>query len=492
MIKSKPFIKKKIKKQIIRGGFEYLSGPVSWYTLEKKQGNILKQIHLFGDYHFSKEGNCESYYRIQCATQKNRDIVECQDISTFIDKSIIYGIENNVDVDIFLEMGYSVDDTERTIDTRNHYVGELGNYYLPFLRKEKPLLFNSKTRIQYHYADIRRTQTDIGLDPLGAIAFNVLGELISENLDINLVKRITRYYIEEIFPAFLFNIQPGLNFSLSIQNVIDKLNKELFRTTIYFKDQREFQYNYILNKTVKKLKDVIKNEQKLSNNIIKIVNQKLQEFYGNPNLRPYFQKILDFIKEKSNILLQRTRIIDQDPNLSTSELFINVYNMYIAFGVLLMDFYAIMKMMITLEESKNNQMLINFCGDNHILNYLDFFSSIFQLKINHPMKQIDPVKRCIYDPKLNKIFPYIQNPEKIYEGKTIFQMMNEYWNQKEKEIIQKMEQGRLRSMDIDGDEFKMEVEKEIYNQLEGLGSKRKMENEIIRKIKEDKIIKKKK
>jgi hypothetical protein len=191
MIKTKEITRKKTEKQIIRGGFQYLSGPVSWYTLEKKQGNIIKQIHLFGDYHFSKSGNCESYYRLECATQRSRDIVECQDISTFIDKSIIYGIENNVDVDIFLEMGYSVDDTERTIDTRNHYAGELGNYYLPFLRKEKPLLFNSQTKIQYHYADIRRTQTDILLDPLGAISFYILGELVDKNLNLDLTKKLT-------------------------------------------------------------------------------------------------------------------------------------------------------------------------------------------------------------------------------------------------------------------------------------------------------------
>jgi hypothetical protein len=243
--------------------------------------------------------------------------------------------------------------------------------------------------------------------------------------------------------------------------------------------------------TVKHLNDVIKKEKSLNNNIIKIVNEKLQQFNQNPNLRPYFQNVLDFIKEKSKILLQETQIIDQDPNLSSNNLFTNASNMYLLFGVLLMDFYAIMKMMITMEESKNNQMVINFCGNTHILNYLDFFRKVFQLKISHPLKLrgdedeniAEQVKRCIYDPRLNKIFPYIQKQEGLYEGKTIFQMMNEYWTQKEKEIVKKMEQGRIRSM---------EVEKEIYNQLEGLGTKRKMENEIIRKIKEDKIIKKKK
>jgi hypothetical protein len=444
--------------------FEYLSGPVSWYTLEKRDNGIVKQLHLFGDEHFSKSKNCQAIQpNRNCSTISNRLPIECQDLDVFIEKSLIHCAENNIDVDLFLELGYSIDEREREFNTKEGYMAEMSNYFLPFFRKNKPVYSTrlpDQSRMEYHYSDVRFDQKDIVLDPFSAI-FIYLRDFNSNAEEPMIIQNLSNFLIEQISTSLSIFYKENTNtLTQKIKNFITAANNEIKTRTPF-----QFRYSQIILELIDLVENVGKNQKKLKHNTIKFINKELIEIEKIPSLSAVNDRLKIFISRKSSDLIAETREnIRMNP--SPANLFFQTSELYLGFGILMMDFYAILKMILILEKNKTrDQMIINYAGHKHTRNYFDFFKEYMNVKVSRSTKLPIGNNRCIHDKRLNQVFPYIANPSQNYLNQSIHDYFINEMQRKTNKIRNLFTKLKEENMDVD-----------VINELDAVvGQKRKKE-----------------
>jgi hypothetical protein len=326
-----------------------------------------------------------------------------------------------------------------------------------------------KSKVEYHYADVRRTQTDVLLDPLSLIWITLQNFIGRNDIGVDAVKRVCDFLLNQISPLITENVDQ--TFTLKIQNLIEQMNVEKRKSARELSFIDAVGVTEIFDKIERELSHAIENQSKLQNNTLEIINQTIREFRSQNHLIPYYENLLAFIRYKSLQITNETRTNIQ----MSQDLLFHIANMYLSHGALLMDFYSIMKMIMVMENSRNDQMLFVYCGDKHIQNYLEFFRTIFEVKFSQSMNQ--NMDRCIHNLQLNNIFPYISSPERHKGGQdeTILQFIHKFWTDKEQEIIKDIFENRMDVVD-DDEVFAMIVEGEIIEELET--KRKKLDEEI--------------
>ena len=380
----------------------YISGPISWTGFEF--GN--KAIHLFGDEHFSREGNCESS-NLKCSTYKQFiPDSDCVTIDGLIKNIFVTSEENDFRADVFLEAYYSSknDKNKRSRLVQNTgYLDDIDNFYSALMETGE-----TRNHSKLHYLDVR-FMVDENQNHIIVDLFTILYAIIRNNLkttpEIDMFIFV-RDMLEMINDG-KFDYYKSKNIVQFLKNLIKELEPKVStdKYDLYGKFVNELKMN------LENAKYKIKDNNPVSNyyGLVESLNKKNVTFRGK-NISTYIQ---DFIEKDKNFTQQLDKRFDRYLNYdrdyltkkdkeSLSNYVTRSMNEILHIGSLFMDGVMLSKMFKRLQE-KDSQIIIVYAGDAHIDNYIRFLTTEMNLAPMGSMKTTK-LRRCLDNPEFSKIF----------------------------------------------------------------------------------------
>lgn len=380
----------------------YISGPISWTGFEF--GN--KAIHLFGDEHFSREGNCESS-GLKCSTYKQFiPDTDCMTIDGLIKNIFVTSEENDFHADVFLEAYYSSkkDKMKRNRPVQDTgYLDDIDNFYSTLIETGE-----TRDHSKLHYLDVR-IMVDENQNHIIVDLFTILYAIIRNNLDTT-DKLDMFIFVRDIYGMMAdgkFDYYKSKNIVQFLKNLIKELEPKLStdKYDLYGKFINELKSN------LENAKYKIKDDNPVSNyyGLVESLNKKNVTFQGK-NISTYIQ---DFIEKDKNFTQQldtrfdrylksdRDYLTEKD-KISLSNYVTRSMNEILHIGSLFMDGVMLSKMFKRLQE-KGPQIIIIYAGDAHIDNYIRFLKTEMNLVPMGSMKT-SKLRRCLDNPKFSKIF----------------------------------------------------------------------------------------
>jgi hypothetical protein len=419
---------------------KYINGPVSYYGIKFKYYDLSeKTIHLFGDYHFSKENDCRKF--MSCSDTMNRIDSECKTIDLLLEDMIKYCIENDITFDYFGEIGYNTFEGPRKPVTTS----QAPSFYLSdiyeILSKSK-LISRSKLplkNIRIHYSDIRNNEKIKSIEPFQIIIYTlsmISNEFIKYNYDNdseNFFLLFMKFIIDVLLYKYLIVLTTSDDYIDKINEIINIIKRERINIKNNNNIKRNYDkiYNFMID-NFNFLKRIYKKRGNRKIHYVKAEIDKLYQkniFYKGDNIT---KKIENFINDNIN-----SEISDFNNDIGKKTNIKDIFDLFfksmIRLGVLNMDTYTLSRMIFFLDNPEN-QIVMSYMGDSHILNYVNFFRSLgltpepnseFNVKFynGNPIRCLESVYfKDIFDFS-RKVVPKIPSPDK-YSKRQLSPSMN--------------------------------------------------------------------
>jgi hypothetical protein len=381
-----------------QSNLKYITGPVSYSLVEWNVDNYKRTIHMFGDYHFSKSNNCERLKNISCSSASNMINSECESIELLFMNMMDYAQKKNIMADFFFEVAIDLTNTLRVKRVEEDYLSDIEQEFNSFMLKTKQYTPN----IKFHYVDSRKSTVIHSTD-----LFFKLYWLLKEIPNINQSSAIIfwHFLIDKILPFLpdLYFLDDYHEKMVEINNLIQKevlrYNKELVE---FYQNQNftpDVFYNYLEREgQVVFLQMIMK---KRGDKYVSIMKAELDKLFRiQPDIA---NKIKEFIKNKINIIKS-----------SFSRKNVDII-LLMQIAAIYMDGYFLSRMLYNIYNTKSEQIIGIYAGDEHIKIYNDFFINMnipFRLNIPIRFDQNGNPIRCLEHNDFKLIFPYA-NPVMI-------------------------------------------------------------------------------
>lgn len=368
---------------------KYISGPIAWTGFEFAN----KAIHFFGDRHFSREGNCEEYYGVQCSSSKDYDPnSECMTIDGLIKAIFETSDKKGFYADFFMESPYETKKIKPRQSIQPSHIGYFADVYEYNIERIHSGKANSKTK--FHPIDIRTDWTicnrktkkceRLPLDLFTYISVQLIHTEESEE-----IKKEYGNDIVDLFQKGLLDYYKSDNYIVFIENLIKQLSN--------WKNKTSLHKNFLSH-----LKKILKHVTtqgiagKKGNSIFQTIKMleslnKKQITFKGINISEYIQDF--FEKEKDEYV----KNVKHNPHIDL--LFL------LEIGAALMDISTLTKIFKRLENDEP-QVMIVFTGNDHIKSYVKFFREVLGLKpLPGSVLSANPEHiRCLVNPKFSTIF----------------------------------------------------------------------------------------
>lgn len=393
----------------------YITGPVSYYGFKfTGTDGSEKTVHLFGDYHYSKENNCTKF--MKCSEVDARVDSECQTITLLIDNIAEHCIQNGILFDFFFEVGFNVADHPRVQFQGDYYINDIYKQLLKFIGKKK----STPKNIRIHYADIRQDELFNEIDPFLILykSTGLMNQLVSNQKLPNFLHTRERYFnfvLQNLFLANLLDAFVNPDYVSRIDDIIKVI--EIEKQDAINDRNLAPDYNRFLSDVQQKFENA-KNASKL-----RTINQSTKRIH-------YFLAQLEKLRTKGLIIknknvadIIRSFILDKITKLYTDtynkiakekdedKKLVLFIDMFLLMAVASMDGYTLARM-INFSNDPGQQIIIAYAGDNHILNYMEFFKNELGLStqpysnMNVKLDNKGEPERCLDNIHFKDIFPY--------------------------------------------------------------------------------------
>jgi hypothetical protein len=386
---------------------KYVTGPVSYTNFEFNVRNFKKTIHLFGDIHFSKANNCQQLKNITCSNVRNIVDSECEGIELLFLNIMDYAQKNNMIAEFYFEVAIDLTDRIRVKRPDDDYLSDIEQEFNSFMLRTK----NYTPNIKFHYVDSRKTSeydSDI---------FFQLYWLMKNVSNPNLItySRFWKFILSKIILPYLPNLYFSDDFQQKISDITNLIQQEVTEykngmRNLYGNVPSDPLYDYLENNSRVFLRSILKQRGGRYISIIKAELDKLGKI--QPNIA---EEIKDFIRNKVNTILSKF-----SPNQINIILLMEIAALY-------MDAYFLARMIYAIYSTNNEQIMVVYAGDNHIQNYLEYFTQISKLTpiLNIPISYDQNGKpiRCLENNAFRTIFHYanpVMNRDPLVAYKNIY------------------------------------------------------------------------
>jgi hypothetical protein len=377
------------------GAIEKLSGPISWYEFSYRG----TKITLFGDLHKGRKTDCEAQnyscvdigYNYRARIPADKEQAQCYSISAYLDKLAEYNNKAGIITDIYLESAFvPADNTEKELAVKMNVNRDmhLRTARLPFGRcmlNNKNCIYAPHVRI--HYMDIRKYHPKIVLGK--RYLLNPQAKTYFKNKKINIAKSPIDLVIQSTNEVIAAD---------QITNDYWELYYKLYFTeTEYDKTMKQLSNKYPNNEVGNFYKGLLKQWNAVTsvrNGIrmhkIALQIKTLREQGKNEmakKIENYIYQVMknsiDENKDRMDMVQYLIRMEVSTPQIrSMITHYISGLTYFFSYSL---DAYFLARMFKYLDNGlpTDSKVIVVYAGDAHIKNYVNFFTNVHPMKLNH-------------------------------------------------------------------------------------------------------------